>query len=127
MMADYSYPARTANLTNAKLLREQITALSLPGWTDFERDIDGVLHVSLPADLTATQKSRLDAVIAGHDPTQLTATQQAEITKANALKAQRTAASAVAREIEALPDMAPLQAGKLKPLTKYLRSIALLD
>lgn len=83
-MTDYLYPSRTAALTNAKLLRQQIGALALPGWTDFGRDVAGVLHVPFPADLTAPQKASLDTVIANHNPSQQTAEQQAQIDAANA-------------------------------------------
>lgn len=92
-MIIYSYPARTAATTNAKKLREEIVALSLPGFDDFSRDLSDVLHVHFDDDLTTLQKTALDTAIANHDHTQLTAAQQAA-TDASVAEAAAEAADA---------------------------------
>lgn len=81
----YNYPARTAATTNAKLLRQEIAALALPGWTDFTRDASGLLQIAFPSDLSPANKSALDAVIANHDYMQRTLEQQAAFDQAQAL------------------------------------------
>lgn len=97
-MADYTYPTQTTALTNAKLLAEQIAALTLPGWQGWtahaSRDLAGVLHIVMP-DLSPANKAALDAVIANHDHTQLTMAQQAAADAA----AQAAADALVAAEL----------------------------
>lgn len=56
---------------NGALLTEQIIALALPGFAGWVITTDGQIGVYVVDALSATDKSRLDAVIASHDSTQL--------------------------------------------------------
>lgn len=119
-MTDYTYPARIATLTNHKLLREQIAALPLPGWTDFDRDLAGVLHLRFPADLSPANKTALDSAIAAHDHTQLTAAQQAAATAAADEDTLKANARTAYQAILAAANSTALTAGAMKPILRYL-------
>lgn len=120
-MTDYFYPARIASLTNAKKLREEIAALSLPSWTDFDRDASGALHLYFPTPLTTLQKSNLDTVIANHNPSVMTAAQQTAVTEATTTINERQLARDAIQAILDLPNNTTITAGTLKPLVRALR------
>lgn len=90
----YAYPARTAATTNARLIEQQIGALSLPGWVGWRenaaRDSAGVLHLTFPNTLSVPQKASLDRVLTAHVHTQRTAAQQAALDAAAARPTQET-------------------------------------
>lgn len=119
MVAVYRYPERTSANTNAKLLREQILGAGATTFQELRRDLSGALEVVFSAPLTAGQQTQLDALVAAHDHTQLTATQQAAQTETTQLDQERQAAQTAWATIRDGPNNTAVTYGVIRPILRF--------